>query len=130
MAIAVTVPKNLSGIKTKVALNLTKRQLICFGLAASAGVPLYLATRKPIGTEMAAFMMIAAMLPFFFFAMYEKDGMPAEKILKIICRQRFLTPGIRRYESENLYRQLAEQEKIRREVKRLEARIRIRLFNL
>ena len=28
MAISVAVPKNLSGIKTKVAMNLTKRQLI------------------------------------------------------------------------------------------------------
>ena len=32
MAIGVDVPKNLSGIKTKVALNLTKRQLICFSM--------------------------------------------------------------------------------------------------
>ena len=31
MAISVAVPKNLSGIKTKVAMNLTKRQLICLG---------------------------------------------------------------------------------------------------
>ena len=31
MAISVAVPKDLSGIKTKVAMNLTKRQLICFG---------------------------------------------------------------------------------------------------
>ena len=30
MAISVQVPKDLSGIKTKVALNLTKRQIICF----------------------------------------------------------------------------------------------------
>ena len=30
MAISVAVPKDLSGIKTKVALNLTKRQIICF----------------------------------------------------------------------------------------------------
>ena len=35
MAISVAVPKNLSGIKTKVAMNLTKRQLICFGAAGA-----------------------------------------------------------------------------------------------
>ena len=40
MAISVPVPKDLSGIKTKVALNLTKRQIICFSGAAIAGVPL------------------------------------------------------------------------------------------
>ena len=41
MAISVQVPKDLSGIKTKVALNLTKRQIICFSGAAVAGIPLY-----------------------------------------------------------------------------------------
>lgn len=40
MAISVAVPKNLSGIKTKVAMNLTKRQLVCFGSAGAVGIPL------------------------------------------------------------------------------------------
>jgi len=39
MAISVQVPKDLSGIKTKVALNLTKRQIICFSGAAVTGIP-------------------------------------------------------------------------------------------
>ena len=39
MAISVAVPKNLSGIKTKVAMNLTKRQLICFGGRSGGGNP-------------------------------------------------------------------------------------------
>ena len=38
MAISVAVPKNLSGIKTKVAMNLTKRQLVCFGSAGAVGM--------------------------------------------------------------------------------------------
>ncbi len=122
MAIAVDVPKNLSGIKTKVALNLTKRQLICFGAAAATGIPLYLVTKKAIGTDIAAIIMIAVMLPFFLLAMYEKDGMPAEKVLKLVIRQKYLSPGIRRYRSENLFRQMEEQENMRREVIRLEAK--------
>ena len=122
MAIAVDVPKNLSGIKTKVALNLTKRQLICFGAAAATGIPLYLVTKKAIGTDIAAIIMIAVMLPFFLLAMYEKDGMPAEKVLKLVIRQKYLSPGIRRYRSENLFRQMEEWENMRREVIRLEAK--------
>ena len=39
MAISVQVPKDLAGIKTKVALNLTKRQIICCSGAAVAGIP-------------------------------------------------------------------------------------------
>ena len=110
MAISVQVPKDLSGIKTKVALNLTKRQIICFSGAAVAGIPLYFLTKGLIGTSAASLLMMGAMLPFFFFAMYEKNGFPAEKILYFMLRQKILTPGIRPYRSENLYKQLEEKE--------------------
>ena len=120
MAISVAVPKNLSGIKTKVAMNLTKRQLICFGGAAAVGIPFYLVTKGVLGTQASALIMVAIMLPFFFLAMYEKDGFPAEKILYFMIRQKLLTPGIRPYKSENLYKQLEEREKLKKEVRYLE----------
>ena len=112
----VPVPKDFSKIKTKLALNLTKRQIICFSLAGICGVPVYLLTKAGLGTDVAATLMIIVMLPFFFFAMYEKNGFPAEKILYFMLRQKVLTPGIRPYKSENLYEQLEEREKIRKEV--------------
>ena len=120
MAISVPVPKDLSGIKTKVALNLTKRQIICFSGAAITGVPLYFLTKGVFGTQAAALIMVGVMLPFFFLAMYERDGFPAEKILYFMIRQKMLTPGIRPYKSENLYEQLEEREKIKKEVRYLE----------
>ena len=120
MAISVAVPKNLSGIKTKVAMNLTKRQLICFGGAAAVGIPFYLFTKGVLGTQASALIMVALMLPFFFLAMYEKDGFPAEKILYFMLRQKILTPGIRPYKSENLYKKLEEREKLKKEVRYLE----------
>lgn len=120
MAISVAVPKNLSGIKTKVAMNLTKRQLVCFGSAGAVGIPFYIFTKGVIGTQASALIMVAIMLPFFFLAMYEKDGFPAEKILYFMIRQKILTPGIRPYKSENLYRQLEETERMKKEVRYLE----------
>ena len=120
MAISVPVPKDLSGIKTKVALNLTKRQIICFSGAAITGVPLYFLTKGVLGTQAAALIMVGVMLPFFFLAMYERDGFPAEKLLYFMIRQKMLTPGIRPYKSENLYEQLEEREKIKKEVCYLE----------
>ena len=120
MAISVPVPKDLSGIKTKVALNLTKRQIICFSGAAITGVPLYFFTKGVLGTQAAALIMVGVMLPFFFLAMYERDGFPAEKLLYFMIRQKILTPGIRPYKSENLYEQLEEREKIKKEVRYLE----------
>ena len=122
MAISVSVPKNLSGIKTKVAFNLTKRQIICFGAAAATGIPLYFLTKGVIGTQAAALIMVGVMLPFFFLGTYEKDGFPAEKVLYFMLRQKILTPGIRPYKSENLYRKLEEKEKMKKEVRYLEAK--------
>ena len=63
----VPVPKDLSKIKTKVALNLTKRQLICFSLAGICGIPIYFLTKTGLGTDVAATLMVIVMLPFFFF---------------------------------------------------------------
>ena len=122
MSISVSVPKNLSGIKTKVAFNLTKRQIICFGSAAVTGIPLYFLCKGVIGTQAAALIMVGVMLPFFFLGTYEKDGFPAEKVLYFMVRQKILTPGIRPYKSENLYRKLEEKEKMKKEVRYLEAK--------
>ena len=47
--------------------------------------------------------MVLLMLPAFLFAMYEKDGLPLEKILWNVITVKFLNPAIRRYEVENLY---------------------------
>jgi hypothetical protein len=99
----VSVPKDLSKVKTKVALNLTKRQLICFGAAAVIGIPTYIFTRGAIGNSPAVLLMMGLMLPLFFLAMYEKDGMPCEIILRNIIRTRFLWVGKRPYKTENLY---------------------------
>jgi len=106
----VPVPKDLTKVKTKVALNLTKRQIICFGAAALVGIPTYLLTRTSIGTEAAVLLMIGLMLPFFFLAMFEKDGQPAEKILRNFIRAK-LWSGRRAYRTDNLYKYLEEEGK-------------------
>lgn len=120
MAISVAVPKDLSGIKTKVALNLTKRQIICFSGAIITATPTYFLTRNILGTSGSTFLLMLVAMPFFFFAMYSRDGFPAEKILMFMIRQKFLTPGIRPYKSQNLYARLEDKERIRKEVHYLE----------
>lgn len=107
----VSVPNDLSKIKTKLAFNLTKRQLICFGTAAAVGIPAYLLTRSAIGNSPALFLMIALMLPAFLLAMYERDGLPFEKVVMNIVRSRFLWPRTRPYKTDNFYRYLSNSEK-------------------
>ena len=58
----VNVPNDLSKIKTKLAFNLTKRQLVCFGIAAAVGIPSYLLARSAIGNTGAMFLMMAVAL--------------------------------------------------------------------
>lgn len=116
----VPVPKDLSKIKTKVAFNLTKRQLIYFSLGGVCGLPVYFLTKSMLGIDMAAILMILIMLPFFFLAMYERDGFSAEKILLHIINQKFRRPAIRVYKSKNLYKRLIEMNKIEKEGAKLE----------
>lgn len=105
----VSVPKDLTKVKNKVVLNLTKRQIICLVIAAAVGLPFYFLTKGYIGTSNAATGMVILMLPAFMFAMYEKDGLPLEKILWNIINVKFLKPSIRRYEVENLYEMQEKQ---------------------
>ncbi len=107
----VPVPKDLNKVKTKVALNMTKRQLVCFSLAAVVGVPTYIFSRGTIGNEGAVLLMMGVMLPFFFTAMYEKDGQPAEKILRNFIRARIFFPGKRPYKTENMYSVIEKEGK-------------------
>ena len=113
----VPVPKDLTRVKSKVAFNLTKRQLICFGAGALAGVPTYVLTRGIIGNDTAVLLMIGLMLPFFLFGIYEKDGQPLEKVLGHFIRARFLVPRTRPYRTENLYAALERQNRNETEAK-------------
>jgi hypothetical protein len=105
----VPVPRDLTKIKSKVALNLTFRQLVCFGTAVVIGLPTYFLARGAVGNSTAVLVMIGVMLPAFFIAMYEKDGQPAEKILRNVLRLRWFYPSKRPYRTENFYHILEKE---------------------
>ena len=83
----VSVPKDLTKVKNKIIFNLTKRQLICFGIAAAVGLPFYFLSRGIIGSSNAATGMCLLMLPAFLFAMYEKRS--EERRVGKECRSRW-----------------------------------------
>ena len=112
----VPVPKDLSRIKTKVAFNLTKRQLIFFAAALFVGLPLFFLLKGSTGTSLAAFVMILVMLPCFLFAMYEKHGQPLETLIKNIIQTKFIRPKERPYQTENFYAVLERQRQLEKEV--------------
>ena len=96
----VPVPKDLSRIKTKVAFNLTKRQLIFFAAALLVGLPLFFLLKGSTGTSLAAFVMILVILPCFLLAIQTK----------------FIRPKERPYQTENFYAVLERQRQLEKEV--------------
>lgn len=113
----VTIPKDLSKVQSKVLFGLTKRQVICFGAAAIIGVPLFFLTKGALGTTTAALCMILVMLPFFLFAMYEKNGQPLEVFLGHLIENKFIRPKVRIYQTNNLYSALVRQYELEQEVR-------------
>ena len=113
----VTVPKDLSKIKTKVFFGLTKRQLICFTPAVLLGVPLFFLLKESAGNSTATLCMMMVMLPFFLLAMYERNGQPLEVIAGQIIQTVFIRPKERPYQTNNFYAALERQAQAEKEVK-------------
>ena len=111
----VPVPKDLTKVKSKFIFNLTKRQVICFGLGAVIGVPVFFLVKDSIGISAATLLMIVLMLPFFLFAMYEKNGQHLEVVMKHFIESRFLRPKTRPYQTDNFYAAIDRSVRNRKE---------------
>ena len=98
----VNVPKDLTKVKTKVALNLTKRQWIGFTIAGLIGFPVYLMVKKVLPNDLSMLIMIGVSFPIIFATLYEKDGIYFEKYLKYIIDKKRQT-SIRIYKTECIY---------------------------
>ncbi len=131
MASYISIPRDLSKVKTKVFFNLTKRQLICFGSGAAVGLPVFFAIKLLFGADISSAVMgmMFVMLPFFLFAMYEKNGQPLEKLLKQIINAKFKRPKIRSYKTNNYYACLLRQAAAEREVKRIVSKRHVQTKN-
>lgn len=119
MAAFISVPRDLSKVKTKVFMNLTKRQLLCFGAGALIGVPLFFVLKSTGNISFAAMGMIVVMMPMFFLAMYEKDGQPLEVVAKHFYDSRFKRPKVRPYKTNNYYAAVMRQYQAEKEVERI-----------
>ena len=115
----VTVPKDLTKVKSKVLFGLTRRQLVCFGAAVLIGVPLFFLLRSSVNSSTATVCMIVVMLPLFLLAMYEKNGQPLEKIIRNIVQVSFIRPKERPYKTNNFYSAVVRQEKLDKEVQKI-----------
>ncbi|HPF29614.1 MAG TPA: PrgI family protein [Lachnospiraceae bacterium] len=115
----ISVPRDLTKVKSKVMFNLTKRQLICFGLAALVGVPSFFLLKLAFSISTSVMIMMVIMMPSFFLAMYEKHGQPLEVFLKHFIQANFVRPKTRPYKTDNYYAALARQAKAEEEVEKI-----------
>ena len=112
----ISVPRDLTKVKSKVMFNLTKRQLICFSVAALFGVPSFFLIKQIAATSTAAIGMMVIMMPFFFLAMYEKNGQHLEVLLGHLIEATFIRPKERPYKTDNYYAALERYAKANDEI--------------
>lgn len=115
----ISVPRDLTKVKSKVFLNLTKRQLLCFSLAAVFGLPSFFLIKTVMPVSVSAMCMMVIMMPFFFFALYEKNGQGLEVILKNFIKSTFIRPKERAYMTNNIYERLEKEAKANKEIREI-----------
>ena len=113
----VTIPKDLTKVKSKVLFGLTRRQLICFGVAVLVGVPLFFLLRNTVDSSTATLCMILVMMPFFLLAMYERHGQPLEVVIDQMVQAMFVRPKERPYQTNIFYAAIERQISVDKEVR-------------
>ena len=115
----ISVPRDLTKVKSKVIFNLTKRQIGCFSVAALIGVPTFFLIKNMAPINVAVMSMMVIMMPIFFFAIYEKNGRPLEVYLGHFIEAVFVRPKKRPYKTDNYYSALERCARAEREVRKI-----------
>lgn len=82
-------------------------------------VPSFFLMKSAVAVNIAVMGMMVIMMPFFFLAMYERNGQPLEVILEHIVQARFKRPRIRPYKTDNRYAAIMKQAEAEMEVEKI-----------
>ena len=110
--------RDFSSLKPKVIMGLTSRQIVCFIGAGIMGIPFYIKTHGVLGDTFAMLFMVLIMSPWFAFALYEKNGMKLEEILRDYFRENILKSKVRKISNvtlEEARKQCMQYEKLMKE---------------
>lgn len=108
MAHYVKIPKDLSLIKQKFILGLTKRQAVSFGIGSAMGFAAFYICNSTIGFQAACFALGIFAAPAIFCGIYNKNGRHIEQVIKLMI-EFFRKPKERTYQSENSFSILSRQ---------------------
>ena len=84
--------------KEKFLFGLTVRQLVSAVVALAICVPLFIFGKDYLGEDLVGWIIILVAIPVFAFGFFRYDGMPFEKFLALIYRQKWVEPQKRKYE--------------------------------
>lgn len=106
----VKIPKDLSLIKQKFILGLTKRQAICFGIGGVVGFPSFYIFNNilGLGLQVGCFALGITAAPAVFCGLFKKNGLFLEQTVKLMI-DFFKKPKLRTYQSENTYEIISRQ---------------------
>lgn len=96
--IEIKIPKEITDYKEKFLFGLTVRQLVSAVVALAICVPLFIFGKDYLGEDMVGWIIILVAIPVFAFGFFKYDGMPFEKFLAILYRQKWVEPQKRKYE--------------------------------
>ena len=96
--IEIEIPKEITEYKERFLFGLTIRQCISAVAALAICVPLYIFGKDYLGDDVIGWLIILIAVPIFAFGFFRYDGMPFEKFLLRIYRQKWVEPQIRKYE--------------------------------
>ena len=97
----VSVPKDLTAIKSKLILGLTAKQLGLIGAGLAVAVPVFFFVNPRFeGVTEAAFLAMLCIFPFAFFGFFERDGLPADRWLYVFLRK-IVWQSKRPYKTQN-----------------------------
>ncbi len=126
MAQYVEIPKDFDEIRQKVALGLTKRQLISFGTALVMGGIAFALTVDKLGMTGASYCLFLTAAPAVLFGVYHHNGLYLEDKLKLMYNY-YKSNKIKTYQTENIFDKIEkamEYKKLKRMVALYERRKR------
>lgn len=116
----VTVPRDLSTVKNKLAMGLTLRQLLAVGTAGVLCLPIYLLTMGALG-DLAIYVAVIPAIPCFLVGFYQsKDGRHFDAVMGNYIQVRYKQPRVRPYQTQNIYASLAAMHQIEEVVQQYE----------
>lgn len=96
--IEIKIPKEITEYKEKFLFGLTTRQFVSVIAALAVCVPLFIFGKDYLGEDVIGWAIILVAVPIFAFGFFKYDGMPFEKFLGMLYRQKWVEPQRRVYE--------------------------------